>query len=84
VNDVDDLLRLADLHQFLDEILVGLQRAQQLREAGAGTAEFLVGALGVVAQPAPLLDEEALLLRLEAGVLLELKSLGGRRSVDFA
>src|SRR5208282_2781195 len=75
VNDIDDLLRLADLHQFFDEILVGLQRAQQLREAGAGAAELLGGALGVVAQPAPLLDEEAPLLRLEAGVLLELPEL---------
>ena len=64
--------------EFLDEVLVGLQRAQQFGKARAGAAELLIGAFGIVAQPAPLLDEEGFLLRLEAGVLLEFLELVAR------
>src|SRR5271155_503839 len=78
VDDVDHLLRLAYLHELFDEVLVGLQRAQQFRKAGAGAAELLIGTLGIVAQLAPLLDEKVPFLRLEAGVLLKLLELVAR------
>ena len=31
MNDVDDPLGLADLHEFVDKVLVGLQCAQEIR-----------------------------------------------------
>src|SRR5262249_28176436 len=63
--------RLPDLHQLVDETLVRLQCAQELSELPTSAAELVGGALGLFLEPAPLVDQELLLLRLEAGVGLE-------------
>ena len=71
VDDLERLLVLAHLQQLVDEILVGLQRAQQLGEVLARLLELADRALGCDLQLAPALDQELLLLRLVARLLLE-------------
>ena len=65
------LLRLPDLDELADEILVLLQSLQQPGELRAGVVELLGSALGLVLEPAPLIDEELPLLLLEARFLRE-------------
>src|SRR3954463_5913383 len=61
---LDRPLRLADLDELVDEVLVGLQGAQQAGELAPCRAELAAGALGFFLDLAPLLDQESTLLRL--------------------
>src|SRR5580693_1291607 len=65
-DDFQCLLGLPDLEKLADEVLVGLQGLQQPDELRARLVEFLGGALGLLLEPAPLVDQVCPLFRLEA------------------
>src|SRR5258708_34457159 len=71
VDDVERALVLPDLQQLIDEILAGLQLAQELGEVLARTLELLDRAFGRGLQLAPAFDQELLVLGLIAHLLLE-------------
>src|SRR3977135_3620390 len=71
VDDLERALLLADLQELVDEILAGLQPAQELREVLARALELLDRAFGRGPELAPALDEELLVLGLVARLLLE-------------
>src|SRR5262249_33451198 len=66
VNDIERALVLADLQQFVDEIFVGLQLAQQLREFPARSLKFPDRRFGCGPKLAPAVDQELAVFRLEA------------------
>src|SRR5437762_10663601 len=61
-DDSQGLGRPADLHQFVDEILARLQRAQELHEFLARSAKVVGGPLCLFDQLAPFAHQELLLL----------------------
>src|SRR6185437_12713757 len=65
-------LGLADFQKLADEILVLLQRLQKPGELRTGIVKFLGSGFGLALQLLPLPDQILPLLRLEAGVLLQL------------
>src|SRR6516225_8879968 len=77
-DDFERLLRLADLDQLVDEILVRLQGPQEFHEFSARGGEFVIGALGLFLEPSPLVEQKLLLLRLEAVLLFERAQLVAR------
>src|SRR5207249_1856232 len=60
-----------DLHEFVDEILAGLQHAQELHEFAARSPQIVRCSFGLINQLAPFIDEVLLFLSRESRFLLE-------------
>src|SRR5258708_3674809 len=71
VNDVERALVLADLQQLVDEILAGLQLAQEIGEFLARPLELADRAFSGALELAPALDQELPVLGLVARLRLE-------------
>src|SRR5262245_35234981 len=71
VDHVERALVLANLQELVDEVLAGLQAAQKLGEIPARAVELADRTFGRRLQLAPALDQELLVFRLVARLLIE-------------
>ena len=71
MDHLERTLVLANLQELVDEILARLQLAQEFGEILARALELPDRALGRALELSPSLDQELLVFRLVAGLLLE-------------